>query len=409
LPGVIVQILLREEYFSTLDDQEARERVERLGLSEALYLPPIRLTDLRLARDLDHKELTKKLDGLLVELEQPVTHRRVVDWKQRLSRLPPVVGESKQAELSDIYLTTEHPTETIVDDPRYDPEGVDLAAMYFSDRQKGLTAVSFAAAALVLFMATKMRVPKGQSNRAKKEAKPIQEVRFDQMWMAGQIGALCHKLKKSLVTIERTAEGLSKAVRPKPIGGSQSPADDMLALRMHRMGYDSKDIQLMFGIKQYDPDAKEPGKKGTGNPGGQVRKHIERGEVYEAERFPMAAALFASKQDPAVKLRALVAYRTYIMLSLEYEPARCEELDFEAWFAGPPPAAPIINTASSVEEPRDMRERLHDLQREITRMVNSGDFERGPADFLVSYGFERDHKHLAEDYDDLSAEQVMLS
>jgi hypothetical protein len=223
----------------------------------------IRITDLRLGMALRTRDLNRILGLALRSLQRPITAERVVEWKHQQ------IGNSLKANSGSIIDAQSRRTEIAV--------------------------VSFAAAALLLFLDLDMP---GLS-----EEKPCRLVEQVQ-----KLAALIGRLGESLDSV---AGELGALLANRPAGRQRRyKRDSYHALVFWRMGHSLEDIAEWLGITPYSSRTV----KGTRNWKKKVLDIIAQGKGVENERYPRAAAIFANHEDsPHIRRKAHRAYRTYLV------------------------------------------------------------------------------------------------
>jgi hypothetical protein len=265
LRGILLAILSREEYQERITREADRDRdnATRRGLLEGLGVPTessVRLTDLRLAVDLKSNLRARNLKQALSLLQKPITVDHVLQWKQ---------------------LVLEQPAE--------------LVKQGFKDQETGVASVSFAAAALLLFLDFKMpQVQDATSYR-----------------LAEQVESLAAVIKTLAEALDGAASDLEKVLANRGAGvhrerGLESKFYN--ALDMYRMGKGLEDIASHLGITPYSSKAG----RGTRPWKQRVTQAIHRGVEVERKRYPLAARIFANKDKRRVQRKARLAYATYI-------------------------------------------------------------------------------------------------
>jgi hypothetical protein len=252
LRGLLLAILGREEYAErVLNPLEGLQDFDRL---------PVRITDLRLAMNLRPGTLTQGLHPILELLPRPITTDGVVLWKRRM------LGEPFEAE---------------------------AVQNHFENDNIRVAAVSFAAAALFLFLDFDMPgLERATSYRLTEQIEGLAEI----------IGKLRTNLKRSAGKLEHLLANRSAGNQP------HKEYRYYLALKAYRLGEDEKTIAQWYGINPRDKDTL----RGTSSWKKKLREEvIARGVEVEKERFPRAAAIFANKDDPHVERKAREAYRAY--------------------------------------------------------------------------------------------------
>jgi hypothetical protein len=245
---VILNPLIRPEDDPLLEGLEAPRR------------SPVRLTDLRLAIALRPKVLKDPLVKTLQPLKGHVTASRVVEWKQQT-------------------------LEAYAELPGYG----------FEDSAIGTIAVSFAAAAMFLFI--------DFDSPSMKEALPHR--------LAIQISSLAEVIRKLARSIDRAADDLERVLTHRQANRPTQPESTFYrALCLHRMGWELENIALDTGMTPYRSSRSAPG-KGTRDWKRMTLRKIAKGKEVEDERYPRAAAIFANSHNASVRRKAKLAYSTY--------------------------------------------------------------------------------------------------
>jgi hypothetical protein len=273
LRRLLLEIFSREEYTDILDHFNYAENrwfeVAERGSSEpgeGEPTPQVRITDLRLAKDLKPAVFKRQLKSALVNLKTPVTKNSVLRWKwDTLSH----------------YKT-----------PRKDPRVLDEAEA--AEESSRVIAVSFAAAALLLLVDL--------------DARKIREEGVDEL--AQRVKDLCNVIRKLSESLDVCTKQLSKHLAGNPANRPRDPeAKHYTALVLYRMGHPLYRVGWRVGINSSVPKF---GIKGSQNWRGNVRKFIRLGVEVEEQRFPRAAEVFRRRHDEGVQKRAIEAYRGYV-------------------------------------------------------------------------------------------------
>jgi hypothetical protein len=276
LRRLLLEIFSREEYTDILDHYNYPENrwfeVAERGSSEpgeGEPTPQVRITDLRLAKDLKPAVFKRELSELksaLVNLETPVTKNGVLRWK---------------------WETLSH-YKTLPKDPR----GLDEAEA--AKESSRVMAVSFAAATLLLLVDL--------------DARKLREAGVDEM--AQRVKDLYNVIRKLSESLDKQTQELSNLVAANPANRPRDPeAKHYTALVLYRMGHPLYKVGWRVGIKSSVPKF---GIKGSQNWKGNVRKFIRLGVEVEEQRFPRAAEIFRRRHDEGVQKRAIEAYRGYV-------------------------------------------------------------------------------------------------
>jgi hypothetical protein len=225
----------------------------------------VRITDLRLAKDLRPLELKSGLKAEVPELRLPFTTDDILRWKwERLREPKHTVSEEER--------------------PR-------------------TLAISFAAAALCLSVDLGLEFPEESSDD------DLTEIILS--W---------HTLIVDLISaLDKAVNGASKllAGRKGTIGGR--PTDPQLkfytALVLYRMGRFPDDIARKIGLSAPTPPEEREGgiaqERFNDNWKNKLYKAIEKGIEIEQEKFPRAAEVFARRNEKKVREAARAAYDTY--------------------------------------------------------------------------------------------------
>jgi hypothetical protein len=242
----------------------------------------VRLTDLRLAKDIKPAHLKRELKSSMPGLPVPLTNEGVVGWKWETLRKPKGLRE---------------PADLIKNDEWYEEEQVRIEV------------VSFAAAALLLLLDLDMHRLKETPRNGLEE----------------QVKGLFELIKELIDKLDRSVDELSKflAGRKGTTGGrpSDPPLRYYVALSLYRMGRPAKDIAWRVDI--LSPEQRDSMKKtfsGQKDNEIQVPKNwttnlrglVKRGVEIEKEMFPRAAEVFARKDEEWVRAKAVETYRDYL-------------------------------------------------------------------------------------------------
>lgn len=291
LRRVLLRVLDGEEYGAVQDHHDARlpfeietEASGEDGVPRSRFVKrseepeavaQVRITDLRLANALKPKVLERELKSALPDLPVPVTADDVKRWKHETLRKPKgMIFEA--AELAQ--------NETL-----YEEEG------------KRIASVSFAAAALCLFLDL------GMANA--EEA--------DQDGLAKRIRDLAEVVRELTTNLDKSVDRLSTLLGTGKGGRPQDPdIKNYTALVLYRMGHPLFKVALRIGLSPVIPPkwktwvyADEP--RGNKNWKAKLREALEKGIEVERQKFPVAAEVFAQGEDEAVREEALSAYREY--------------------------------------------------------------------------------------------------
>jgi hypothetical protein len=261
LRGTLLAILTREEFFESVRHLPDRDIAIHEGLFEGLGAPaqsPIRLTDLRLASGLDPGLLKCCLEQPLRLLSRPITREQVIQWKQQV---------------------LENPTE--------------LAEQGFGDQDTALGGVSFAAAALLLFLDFGMpEMPTASPYR-----------------LSEQIESLATVVRKLMDSLDSATKDLEQLLANRGAGKPpRSGSEYYEALHLYRMGQSLEDVAQFLNIEPYSSKTV----KGTKSWKKKVKEKLYLGEQIEREQFPRAAEIFAHSDNPHVERKALIAYLEFV-------------------------------------------------------------------------------------------------
>ena len=288
LRRLLLEIFSREEYTDILDHYNYPENrwfeVAEKGSSEpgeGEPTPQVRITDLRLAKDLKPAVIKRELKPALVNLELPVTKNNVLRWKwDTLSHYktppkdPPGLDEAEAAEELD------------------EAEAAEESAR--------VMAVSFAAAALLLLVDL--------------DARKLREEGVDEL--AQRVKDLYDVIRKFSKSLDACTNVLSTHLIGNPANRPPDPeAKHYTALVLYRMGHPLYKVALRVGITPRLPKklrGRSSTPSGFQNWKGKVRKFIQQGAEVEVQRFPQAAEVFRHKHDEEVQKKAIEAYHDYV-------------------------------------------------------------------------------------------------
>ena len=236
----------------------------------------VRITDLRLAKDLRRLDLEDELKAEISGLILPVTADDVRRWKWKTLRQPKgmrTVSEVKEK------------------------------GEWYEEECLRIRAISFAAAALCL------SVDLGQEN--------LEELSYDGLT---EIILGWHTLISKLISaLDRTVDGTSKLLSGRKGTKGGHPTDPELksytALFLYRMDHLPNDIAGQIGLSApISPEERKDGavqEKFNPNWKGDLSKAIKKGIEIEQERFPRAAEVFARRDEKEIREAALSAYDKY--------------------------------------------------------------------------------------------------
>jgi hypothetical protein len=228
----------------------------------------VRITDLRLAKDLKPVALRRELKMVLDDLQLPVTTYNVTRWKYETLK--------------------KH--KTLLKEPH------EWSASEAKEEQVRVMAVSFAAAALLLLFDLGMR-RLGQATHNE---------------LSRLIVTLREMIEELIEDLNGHVEKLRKLLEANKGGQPRRPElKYYTALLLYRMGRPLKQIADRVNITPPPEEHEEP-RKYNKNWKNQLRKTIERGVEIEKARFPRAAAVFARTNDERVRAKALETYHDYL-------------------------------------------------------------------------------------------------
>ena len=283
LRRVLLRILDGEEYQEVVQHHTAQKRLELKSelpkgkwptLKDVRWVEDpdpraqVRITDLRLAKDLNPVALRRELKMVLDDLQLPVTTDNVTRWKYE----------------------TLMKHKTLLKKPH------DWSASEAKEERIRVMAVSFAAAALLLSFDLDMR-------------RLAQAKHAD---LAKLVETLLKMIQVLIEDFDRHAGELLKLLERSEGGHPPHPAvKHYTALVLYRMGRELKQIADRIGITP-PPSAFEEARNYNKNWKNQVHSFIERGVEIEKEIFPRAAAVFAHTNDEHVRAKALETYHDYL-------------------------------------------------------------------------------------------------
>jgi hypothetical protein len=253
----------------------------------------VRITDLRLAKDLEPPEvLERELKAEVPELRPPFTTDDVLRWKWKTLLKPKGLRE-----VSDVMDREE----------------------WYEEECLRIRAISFAAAALCLSVDLGLKIPEESSRD------DLTEIILG--W---------HKLISKLISaVDRAVGEASKLLSSRKGTKGGRPTDPELksytALVLYRMGYFSEYIATRIGLSAPKPlEEREDGtahKRFNDNWKGDLTKEIKKGILIEQEKFPLAAEVFARRGEKEIQKAALVTYDEYLERISFGLPYRSAELD----------------------------------------------------------------------------------
>jgi hypothetical protein len=318
LQGILLAILSREEagerisYWSRLFPTS--ELFDRIKPPEAAY---VRLTDLRLAKQIRAGSLKRRLVPILDLLERPVTKDSVLEWKlgvlgsrleqpQRTSRDVWVKAAQEMGLEDEVYISPEEPQEEMtsrtgngalpVPGEYFTPilARTDLLERQFRNAETGIIATSFSAAALLLFIDLDTpRLTDASSSR-----------------LAEHIESLAGVVRDLIASLNRATERLEAVTANRPAGRQRDiEGNDYTALCLYRMGHGLRETAEWLEITPYSSKTG----RGTRDWKARVKLRLRNGKRIEDERYPRAAAIFAHRDNPHVRRKARRAFRRYLV------------------------------------------------------------------------------------------------
>jgi hypothetical protein len=313
LQGVHLAILSREEDNELVGQLAPRFLPEVEGVQTPEEMP-IRLTDLRLAGEFKSETRQAGIRQILDLLHRPWNADHVVLWKLR------VLGSEEQPDIERPmqfarYLKKMPPDEVPEDAAEYVQEmrklypedggyrtepltsplrtRTDLLVRQFGDVETRIAAVSFAAAALWLYLDLDTPDIEGASSHR----------------VAEQVEALASTIRKLQRGLRRSTEDLASLTANRSSGAqSDLPGNYFTALQNYRLGhYDLRRTAEWLGITPYSSKTG----KGIRDWKARVRRRLQEGKKFEAKYYPRAASIFANSDNPIIRLKARRAYRGY--------------------------------------------------------------------------------------------------
>lgn len=254
LRGLLMAILSREEFLERVSppDGRSRELLEGVG-TPARSL--VRLTDLRIAMDLEPGTLNENLRSLLENMRCPITREGVEQWKRDVLQ-----------------------------------ERRNQVGRRIGDLDALTLVVSFAAAALCLFADLDMP---GVRNKTSYR-------------LAELVETLADIVRKASSSLDAGAVRLEALGAERAAGGQRRPKGNYLyALRLHRMGRDRRYIAEWWGITPYSSQTGQ----GSRDWKQKVARILFTGVEAEKEFYPQVAAIFKNRDKRPVLCKALRAYR----------------------------------------------------------------------------------------------------
>ncbi|MDP9476909.1 MAG: hypothetical protein M3R38_14690 [Actinomycetota bacterium] len=234
----------------------------------------VRITDLRLAKNLKPKVLERDLKSALPDLPVPVTTDGVMRWKHETLRKPKAMRTAAELGQNEKW---------------YEEEGERIAS------------VSFAAAALCLFLDLGVA--------------DVKEAERD--GLAVRVRELADLTRELTFHLDKTVDRLSKLLGTGK--GGRPPDPDIkysAALVLYRMGHPLVEVAQRIGLspvisKKLKGSVADDESRGNKNWKDGLRRAIERGIEVEREKFPVAAEVFSRREDEPIKQQAFELYREY--------------------------------------------------------------------------------------------------
>jgi hypothetical protein len=223
----------------------------------------VRITDLRLAKDLRRLELESELKAEVSELRLPITADDVLRWKWKTLRQP-----KGMRTVSEVKENKE----------------------WYEEECLRIRAISFAAAALCLSIDLGLKIPEESSRD------DLTEIILG--W---------HKLISNLISaLDRAVGEASKLLSGRKGTKGGYPTDpefkSYTALVLYRMGNFPEDVATQIGLNK---------KKVNVNWKSKLKKATERGIEIEQVKFPLAAEVFLRRDEKEIREAALAAYVEY--------------------------------------------------------------------------------------------------
>ena len=236
----------------------------------------VRITDLRLAKDLEPPELESELKAEVSGLIPPVTVDDVLRWKWKTLR-----KRKRHRTVSEVKEKKE----------------------WYEEECLRISAISFAAAALCLSADLSLK------NLGESSPDDLTEIILD--W---------HTLISNLISaLDKAVGETSKLLSGRKGTKGGRPTDPELkfytALFFYRMGHFPNAIARRIGLSApVPPEEREDGtphERFNDNWKGDLTKAIETGIEIEQEKFPRAAEVFARRGEKEIREAALSAYDKY--------------------------------------------------------------------------------------------------
>jgi hypothetical protein len=281
LRRILLYILDKEEYLQTLGGDHGvflglpnepkpsspGSDTARSSDSEA----QVRLTDLRLAKDIRPADLSRELRSALRDLPLPLTTQGVVRWKWKVLSRPKGLKNRTDLDSND---------------------------QWYTEETVRITIVSFTAAALLLLLDLNMR-------RIEKTSRDT---------LVQHVITLARIVRDLITNLDRSANELMKLLAGrKGSSGGRPPNPKVrsyVALSLYRMGWRPTMIAHRVGIRA--PGRQASGQGAPKNWMSNLRELVMRGVEVEKERFPSAAEVFARKDEEQVRATAIEVYDRYL-------------------------------------------------------------------------------------------------
>jgi hypothetical protein len=258
LQGILLAILSREEADERIShwwQLRPSELFDNVKPPKATY---VRLTDLRLAKQIRAGSLKRRQVPILDLLERPITRDSVLEWKLRTlgSRLEESLRsreggmqEAKELGIEDeLYIPPEVPQEEMVSRTGYGALPVpsedfnpilartDLLERQFGDEETGIIAASFSAAALLLFIDLDTPGLTDASSRR----------------VAEHIESLASVVRDLIANLNKATERLEVVTANRPAGRQPDiEGNDYTALCHYRMGRSLRETAEWLEITPY--------------------------------------------------------------------------------------------------------------------------------------------------------------
>lgn len=316
--GYVRRILLRilgdEEYGKILEHHYDPVQLPEFGEESRKDLTPhssgaeapgwsesgaqVRLTDLRLAKDIRPADLRRELGSALAGLTLPLTIEGVLGWKWRTLKHPR--GHRSPADLA---------------------ENNSRSREWYEEEQRRAVVVSFAAAALLLLVDLDMR--------------RLEQATHDAL--AGHVVTLAEIIVRLVDKLDGSADELLGLLAGRKGGLGGRPSDlavrHYTALSLYRMGRPAEEIAWRVGIISADqrdeqrksrirkklrikPENRTQKEEKVPEPPrnwrSRLREFVKWGVEVEKEEFPRAAEVFARKDEELMRAKAAETYLYYL-------------------------------------------------------------------------------------------------